>query len=139
MANLAMFSMRSDNPRLSGQLAEHLSTERLTHFVMGLEGDEVRFAVKREKYRDVIDIVERLLFLRGMKAEKRAGGWGLVSLVGERLRDKQEEWKDLAGEALRKAGIGTFGTLQGDLSISFLVNEDDRSNAVKLLHSQFVV
>ncbi|NIM06270.1 MAG: hypothetical protein GTO55_07800 [Armatimonadetes bacterium] len=137
MANLALFTIKSDNARLSGQLAEHLNMERLTHFVMGQEDGEVRFAVKREKYRDVIDLVGRVLFLRGMKADIMPGGYGLVSLVGERLRGEQAGLQDLASGTLKEAGIEVLGTICGDLSISYLVGEDSRAQSVKLLHSRF--
>lgn len=139
MANLALFSIRSDNQRLGGQLTEHLATERLTHFVMARDAGEVRFAVKREKYRDVTDLVERVLFLRGLRAEMRSGGWGLVSLVGEGLRADLSTWRNKAAKLLKEAGIEVVGTICGDLSTSFLVNEEARCQAVELLHSRFVL
>jgi len=139
IANLALFSIKSDNPRLSGQLSEHLDMERLTHFVMVRESGEARFAVKREKYRDVIDIVERMLFIRGMKADMRPGGCGLVSIVGENLRGEQSKWLNLGSQALKEAGLEVFGTIAGDLSVSFLVNEEQRASTVALLHSRFVL
>jgi aspartate kinase len=136
---LVMFTMKSDNPRLSGQLSEHFSLERLTHFMLAPEADEVRFAVKIEKYRDVVDIVERTLFMRGMKAEQRVGGWSLVSLAGERLRGEQERWKVTASDCLKTANVDVFGTIRGDLSVSMLISEDQRQKAVQLLHSAFVL
>lgn len=139
IANLAIFTIQSDNDRLPGQLEEYLGRERLTHFVMAKETGEVRFAVKKEKYRDVVDIVQRILFLRGLKAEIDAGGWSLVSVAGERLRDQQPKWQAEATAELKSAGIGIFGNITGDLSISFLVNEDQRIEAVRRLHSRFVL
>jgi len=139
ISNLAMFTIKSDNARLSGQLAEHLNMERLTHFEMATEAGEVRFAVKREKYRDVIDLVERILFLHSLRAETSPGGWGLVSLVGERLREERGRWQESAGSTLKQAGIEVLGTICGDLSISYLVSEEQRAEAVRFLHSRFVL
>jgi len=139
IANLAMFTIKSDNPRLSGQLSEHFDLQRVMHFEMAQEPGELSFAVKREKYRDVIDLVERTLYLRGIKATLREGGWGLVSLAGEKVRDNQQSWKEAGSKALKEVSIEVFGTLTGDLSISFLLPEEQRQKAVKLLHQQFVL
>jgi aspartate kinase len=139
IANLALFTIRSDNPRLSGQVSSYLAKERISHFILESSSEEVRFVVKREKYRDVMDLVQRVLFLRGLGAEIKSGGWALVSLVGERLRGDLPGWRKNAGAALKKAGIEISGTICGDLSVSSLVNEEQRLEAVKLLHSRFVL
>jgi len=138
--NLVLFSIKSDNPRLSSQLAEHFGLERLFLFELtAREPGEVSFAIKREKYRDVIDLVERMLFLRGIKAQIGAGGWGLVSLVGEKLSGDKSPWQKSTAKALKNAGIEVPATTCGDLSVSCLVSEEQRIEAVKLLHSRFVL
>jgi aspartate kinase len=139
IANLALFTIRSENPRLSRQVSAYLAKERISHFMLWPTQEEVRFVVKREKYRDVMDLVQRVLFLRGLGAEVKSGGWALVSLVGENLRGDLANWQKNAGGALKKAGLEVFGTICGDLSVSFLVNEAQRLDAVKLLHSRFVL
>jgi aspartate kinase len=137
--NLVMFTIKSDNPRLSGQLAEHFSLERLTHVGVASEDGEVSFAIKREKYRDVVDIVERMLFLRGLTAEMRPGSWSLVSAVGERLRGVQKKWREDTTACLKRENVSIYGNVSGDLSVSYLVSEEQRAQAVRLLHSEFVL
>lgn len=138
MRNLLVFTVPSTNPRLGAQIAEDLEGDRLTYWEITTDPANVRFAVRREKYRDVGEPIARSLFERGLKADISEEKWGLVSLVGERLRGVVRDFVPKAESVLKAAGIETSGAIHGDISLSYLVHEDDAKNAVAALHAAFI-
>jgi len=137
LPKLFMFSVRSTSPRLAGQLAAEMRKDRLTHYRVSAPEGQVRFAVKREKYRDVGTMIRRITFERDLDADLSAGEWALVTLVGEGMRNRADRVAKQGGEVLSGAGIETHGDITGDISISFLVEEGQRTEAVRQLHSAF--
>ena len=137
LPQLFVFTVRSDKARLPGQLAAEMRKDRLTHYQVAAEPGLVRFAVKREKYRDVGAMIRRVTFMRELDAELSAGEWGLVSMVGEGMRGKAERVAGDARQVLEGVGIGIHGGILGEISASFLVEEAQRTRAVRELHSAF--
>ena len=136
---LLVFDLHTDDSRLALQVAERLDRERLTHFQVSARGAQVRFAVRPLKYRNVVAAVDRVLQGRHVKAEINQGDFALVSVVGERLRGRLEEWREKAERVLRDNSIAVHGTSQGAISLSHLVPEADRKQAVALLHEATVL
>jgi aspartate kinase len=144
--NLILFSVPAKDGRLAGQLSGAMRHERILHYQIPpdphypLAGGEGRaqFAVKRAKYRDVISIIEHILFDRDTAGEFSADAWGLVSAVGEGVRGRSVEVHAEAEEALREAQIHVYGAVNGELHVSLLVKEEDRKQAVRALHHRFI-
>jgi len=137
--NLLVFDLDSDNRRLSLQIAERLDRERLTYYQVGAEQARFRFAVRPLKYRDVLDIVRRILAARGTPAEINSGDFALVSVVGEALRQRLDAWAERAERVLTDVGIEIHGTARDDISLSYLVRETRRMQAVSCLHRSLVL
>ena len=134
-ADLLVFTAHSDSPRLGGQLAERMDRDRLRHFQLTDDPGRTRFAVKQEKYRNVPRLLEQMFFERSLKAEISRSAWALVSIVGEGLRGEMETADRLARKAL---GAEVAGTLSSEISLSYLVPEEQRKPAVLDLHQRFV-
>jgi aspartate kinase len=137
-ANLLVFAARSDSPRLGRQLGERMDRDRLRCFQLTDQPGEVRFAVKQEKYRNVSLLLERIFFERALKAEVSESAWALVSMVGEGLRSGLGEARHSAQEALHGAGVEPTGTVSGEISLSYLVPEEQRKAAVLALHQGLI-
>ncbi len=137
LPRLFVFTVRSDNPRLGNQLAAEMRKFRLTDYQVSAEPGYVRFAVKREKYRDVGAMIRRITFEREIDADLSAGEWALVSAVGEGMRGKVDQVLRDARQVLQGAGVGIHGETTGEVSASFLVEEGQRIQAVRELHAAF--
>jgi len=137
--NLLVFDLEKANPRLSLQIAERLARERLTYYQVSGGDTGSRFAVRPLKYRDVPDIVSDVLTARGASADINAGDFALVSVVGEGLRQRLDAWADRAGRVLKDNGIEIHGTARDDISLSYLVPETRRKQAVSSLHKSLVL
>ena len=136
---LLVFDCPTDDSRAALQIAERLDRERLTYFQVSPPAAKVRFAVRPLKYRDVLGVVDRVLRARNASAEINEGDFALVSVVGERLRGRLEEWREQAERVLTDNNIAVHGTSQGAISLSHLVPEADRKKAVALLHKHTVL
>ncbi len=137
-AKLLVFDVADSTPRLALQIAERLERERLTFFQVDCDSPTTRFAVRPLKYRNVSAIVRQLLEARGIEAELALGSLAMVSVVGESLRGKIEDWDREARGVLTKAGIGVCGCSHDDLSLSYLLPETERLKAVTSLHTALV-
>jgi aspartate kinase len=138
IGDLFIFTLPSSNPRLGSQLSEDLARQRLTHWEITTEPSQVRFAVRREKYRNIQLLIDHIVFDRGLSAETSASRWGLVSLIGEGMRGRVAEFMEKADAILKAERIETFGAIEGELNLSYLVREEDREQAVRVLHSSLV-
>jgi aspartate kinase len=154
-ARLAVFDVETRDHRLVLQTAERLDRERLTHYQLSaaalssavarsaaeLEsgGPRARFAVRPLKYRDVRRIVEGVLAARGVRSTLNVGDFALVSVVGEALRQRLEAWADQAARVLADGKVAVHGQSQDDISLSYLVSESQRQQAVGLLHRALVL
>jgi len=138
IANLILFSVPTRHGRLAGQLGGAMRKERILHYQIPADEDRVQFAVKRVKYRDVVQIIERILFDRDITADFSTDAWGLVSAVGEGVRGRTEEVRAQVAEALARDGVTVFGAFEGELHVSLLVKEEQRTQAVRVLHQRFV-
>ena len=136
---LLVFDLNTDSARLPLQIAERLGRARLTYYQASTPGAEARFAVRPFKYRDVGAIVREILNSRNVSAEIQEGNLALVSVVGEALRQRLDEWDEQAERVLTDAGIEIHGKGRDDISLSYLVPEQQRKNAVGLLHKALVL
>ena len=139
LTKLIVFDVVSDNPRLGRQLGETLAMNRLNSYEVSADVGHVRFAVKSEKYRDVPAMLDHVFYDRGLEAKISEDDWALLSLVGEGIRGGVGALHDDADAALKAAGIETFGEIEGALSLSYLVREEDRRPALVKLHEEFVL
>jgi aspartate kinase len=138
IADLILFSVAAKDGRLAGQLSGAMRNERILHYQLPVDEGRVQFAVKRGKYRNVVSIIEHILFDRDTTAEFSEEAWGLVSAVGEGVRGRAAHVRGEAEQALRDAGIEVFGALDGDLHVSFLIKEEQRTHAVQTLHQRLI-
>jgi aspartate kinase len=136
--DLIVFAVPGADRRLAGQLSGAMRNERILHYQIPGDETAVQFAVKRAKYRDVISVIEHILFVRDTAADFSADNWGLVSAVGEGLRGHTAEAYGEAEALLKGAGIPVFGSVEGELHVSLLVKEDQRTQAVRVLHQHLI-
>ena len=136
--DLIVFAVPGADRRLAGQLSGAMRNERILHYQIPGDETAVQFAVKRAKYRDVISVIEHILFVRDTAADFSADNWGLVSAVGEGLRGHTAEAYGEAEALLKDAGIPVFGSVEGELHVSLLVKEDQRTQAVRVLHQHLI-
>jgi aspartate kinase len=137
-ARLAVFDVDTRDQRLLLQIAERLARERLTYYRLDSDGPQARFAVRPLKYRDSRRIVEGVLAERGVESCVSVGEFALVSVVGEALRQRLETWSQQAARALAGGGVAVRGWSQDEISLSYLVPEEQRLKAVGLLHGALV-
>jgi len=137
-AQLLVFDLATTDQRLLSQICERLDRERITYYQLNAKESQARFAVRPLKYRDVGTVVGQVLASRGMETTVNAGNFALVSVVGEALRQRLEVWAREADRALAKAGIEVHGTSRDEISLSYLVPEAQRKQAVTSLHKQLV-
>jgi aspartate kinase len=138
-SHLLVFDLASGDARLPQQIEERLGGERLTYYQVHTEAPESRFAVLPLKYRDMAAIVRHVLAARGVSAEINADDFALVSVVGEALRQRLDDWDDQARKVLSDCGAPVQGTSRDAISLSYLVPEDKRREAVKCLHHSLVL
>ena len=144
--DLILFSVPAKDGRLAGQLSGAMRNERILHYQIPTDEQypmptgkgRAQFAVKRAKYRDVRAIIEHILFDRDTTAEFSADAWGLVSVVGEGVRGRTSEVHAQAEQALREADIAVFGATDGELHISLLIREEQRTQALRVLHKRLI-
>jgi aspartokinase len=99
---------------------------------------QTRFAVRPQKYRDVERMVRDVIGSRRVEARLNSNDFALVSVVGESLRLRLDAWDEQAERVLVDAGIELLGSNRDDISLSYLVREEDRKKAVECLHRQLV-
>jgi len=138
IANLILFSVPARDGRLAGQLSGAMRKERILHYEVPADDAHLQFAVKPAKYRDVVSIIERILFERDTEAEFSAGAWALVSTVGEGLRSRTAQVHAEAVNLLKQQDIPVLGALEGELNVSLLIREEQRTQAVLALHQHFI-
>jgi aspartate kinase len=136
---LLVFDIESGEPRLSLQIGERLERARLTFFQVSSEEAASRFAVRPLKYRDVEASVRDILSSHGAVAETNADDFALVSVVGEALRQRLDDWRERAETVLADSGIAIHGSAESEISLSFLVPEEERKKAVSELHKALVL
>ena len=136
---LFVFDVESEDPRLSLQIAERLERQRLTFFQVATKQDKTRFAVRPLKYRDVESVVGQVLSVRSAKAEVNASDFALVSVVGEALRGRLGRWDEQAERVLADNGVQVHGSARDDISLSYLVPEEQRKQSVGRLHKALVL
>ena len=135
---LLVFDIESESPRLMLQTAERLERERLTFFQVGTKEKTTRFAVRPLKYRIVESLVRQVLASRRAEAEINASDFALVSVAGEALRGRLDDWCEKAERVLADCKIEVFGSAREEISLSFLVAEEQRKRAVTELHKALV-
>jgi len=138
-ARLLVFDLDSKNDRRVLQIKESLGRERLTYYHLTTNGPHVRLAVAPFKYRDVRSIVGQVLASRGVSSPINAGDFALVSVVGEGLRQRLEVWAEEAERILSAERIEVHGITQDEISLSYLVEESKRNQAVSSLHERLVL
>ena len=138
MPSMAVFTVEECTERGARRIAELLAQVRLNHQVVPVHDGTWKFGVKREKYRGVSDIINRMLKSRGMRVQFEEGQWALVTLVGEGLRGRVAELAARARDILQSTGIAVEGEIHDILSYSVLVKETQRKTAIIALHEAFV-
>jgi aspartokinase len=138
MASMAVFSVPDSTERMNRRISELLTQVRLNFRPVPVRDGLWKFAVKREKYRQVAEIVDHVLRTRGMHPCFEDGQWALVTLVGEGLRDRVEEIGFRAKSMLNEHGLHVEGEICDTLSYSMLVHEAQRIEAIVLLHDAFI-
>jgi aspartate kinase len=136
---LIVFDLAATDPRLSLQISERLARERVTYYQLATDEADTRIAVAPLKYRDVDAIVQSVLDSRGVSAKLNSSDLALVSVVGEALRGRLEEWAQRSASVLRDAGVEVRGTSRDDISLCYLVPEPQRKTAVSCLHEALVL
>ena len=135
---LLVFDIEPQDPRLRLQIAERLERERLTFFQVATKQRTTRFAVRPIKYRRVESLVRQTLLSRGVQVEINASDFALVSLVGEAVRARLDQWSERAERVLVDSGIEALGSARESISLSYLVPEAQRKRAVTELHRALV-
>ncbi len=136
---LLVFDVECDSPRLPLQISERLERARLTFFQVSSGEAASRFAVRPLKYRDVETTIGDILAAHGTLAEINASDFALVSVVGEALRERLDSWRQQAERVLADNGLTVHGSAEGEISLSFLVPEEERKKAVSCLHQALVL
>jgi aspartokinase len=136
---LLVFDVQCDSPRLPLQIAERLERARLTFFQVSSGEAASRFAVRPLKYRDVEATVGDVLATHGTIAEINASDFALVSVVGEAVRGRLDSWRQQAERVLADSSLTVHGSAEGEISLSFLVPEEERRKAVSCLHQALVL
>ncbi len=136
---LLVFDLTAEDPRLPQQMEERLERARLTRYQVSTDAPESRFAVLPTKYRDAKTIIEQVLASLDLSADINDGDFALVSVVGEALRQRLDEWAERAHQVLADSGIEVHGASQDAISLSYLVPESQRRKAVRALHQGLVL
>jgi len=137
--HLLVFDLDSAADRIPLQIAERIERRRVTFYQVTTAAAGVRFAVRPFKYWDAGRVVREVMASRAIEAEVSSGDFALVSLVGEALRQRVDAWAAQAESLLADAGIKTYGASRDEISLSYLVAERDRKQAVDCLHQQLVL
>jgi len=137
MPGMIVFRVADGNERTHRRVGELLSQARLNFHALPV-GESWKFAVKREKYREVDEVAETMLRPRGLNPVFEEGQWALVTLVGEGLHGKVDETAARAAETLAAAGIRIEGEIRNTLSYSALLPEEQRKEAILALHDEFI-
>jgi len=138
MPGMTVFRVADGNERTHRRVGELLAQARLNFHALPMSDSSWLFAVKREKYREVGEVVQTMLRPRGLEPAFEEGQWALVTLVGEGLRGKIDETATRATETLAAAGIRVEGEIRNTLSYSALAPEEQRKEAILALHDEFI-
>lgn len=138
MASMSVFSVPESSERMNRRITELLAQVRLNFRTLPVHDGSWKFAVKREKYRHVTEIVESTLRTRGMHPSFEDGQWALVTLVGEGLRNRVDEVRQQTADLLGAHGIHIEGEIDDQLSYSVLVHEAQRVETTLALHACFL-
>lgn len=138
MPGMTVFCVEEHSERAHRRVSELLSQARLNFQAVPMHDGTWKFAVKREKYREVAEVAAGMLAPRGLAPNFEDGQWALITLVGEGLRDRVDDIAPRANDLLAGAGIEAEGEIRNTLSYSMLVPEEQRKTAILALHGEFV-
>jgi aspartate kinase len=138
MPAMAVFSVPESNERQSRRITELLAQVRVNFRALPVRDGSWKFAVKREKYRQVADTVDDALRPRGLFPVFEEGQWALVTLVGAGLRGQVEDVGLRARGLLEAQGMHVEGEICDTMSYSVLVHEAQRTDAIILLHDTYI-
>lgn len=138
MGPLRVFVVHDNDPRAGKRLAEVLDRERLNFCTLPTEDEGFHVAVKPEKYRDVQGVIAHILRDREIPFDFVDEEFGLVSMVGEGMSGSLDTLRAQALDTLNSGGIEAEVVLEETMSLSFLVPEDHRRDAVLRLHQRFI-
>lgn len=139
MPNMTVFSVADGGERTHRRVAELLAQARCNFQSIPLGDGSWKFAVKREKYRNVTAAVQQLIGGKGMSPIFDNGHWALVTLVGDGMRGQVETIAQHARDVLHGAGIPTEGEILDTLSYGTLLPEEYRQDAVIALHDAMTI
>ncbi|HEX2952055.1 MAG TPA: aspartate kinase [Armatimonadota bacterium] len=138
MPSMAVFTVANSNDRQNRRIAELLAQTRLNYQVVPVRDGSCKFGVKREKYRNVSEVVSVMLNERGIHPTFEEGQWALVTMVGEGMRGQVDEIAPRVKDILAGQKIQVEGEINDTLSYSVLVNESQRKESILALHDAFV-
>ncbi len=138
MPAMAVFRVPDSTERTNRRIAELLAQARLNFHALPVRDGSWKFAVKKEKYRSVAEVVDTLLRSRHMHPIFEEGQWAIVTCVGEGLRDGIDTFAARVQEALNAKQIYVEGEIRDTISYSVLVHEAKRKEAILILHDTFV-
>jgi aspartate kinase len=138
MPSMVVFSVPESGERTNRRVSELLAQQRVNFYALPVRDGSWKFAVQKEKYRSVADMVGSILPNRGITPVFEEGQWAIVTIVGEGMRDKADDLAPRVHDVLKAARIPVEGEIRGPLSVSALVPEGQREQAVLALHEAFV-
>jgi aspartokinase len=130
--------VHDNDPRSPKRLAELLQRDRFNFYILPTDGEGAQVAVKPEKYRNVRGMIAHLFRDREIPFDFVSEEFGLVSMVGEGMEGGVDALRAQAGELLKAKGMEAKVVLQGPMSLSFLVPEERRQEAVLGMHQRFI-
>jgi aspartate kinase len=138
MGPLRVFVVHDSDPRAGKRVAEFLERDRFNFYTLPIEDEGFQVAVKPEKYRDVRGMIAHIFRDREIPFDFVSEEFGLVSMVGEGMSGRLEALRAQALETLRGGSIEVEVVLEESMSLSFLVPEGQRRDAVFGLHQRFI-
>ncbi|HOF89762.1 MAG TPA: hypothetical protein PLZ36_16920, partial [Armatimonadota bacterium] len=138
MADMTVFSVPASTDRTHRRIGELLGQARVNFQPVPVRDGAWKFAVKREKYRHVTELVDEALRAHGMTPAFAEGRWALVTLVGEGLRARVDEIGPRMVRLLDARGIAVEGEIRDTISFSALVHEAQRIAAIAVLHDAVI-
>ncbi len=138
MPDMTVFSVPESTDRMHRRISELLGQVRVNFQSVPARDGSWKFAVKREKYRHVTELVDEVLRAHDMAPAFEEGRWALVTLVGEGLRDRVDEIGIRIVQLLDAHGMHVEGEIYDTISFSALVHEAQRIEAIIVLHDAFI-
>jgi aspartate kinase len=138
MPSLTAFTVPDATDRTIKRVSELINQMRLNFHVLRMNDGSAKFAVKREKYRSVSDVVRRQLHDHNIKSNFEDGHWALVTCVGEGMRGMVDDCQKKVDDVLSGEKISVEGHITDELSYSVLVQETQRKDAIIVLHDALV-